>query len=500
MTVSGNLAFQSGALYVVQVNPTTASSTNVSGTASLAGTVAAIFTPGSFLERSYTILTAAGGRSGTFAALATSGLPADFRGELDLSRQYRSAQPHRGTRSRTYAANPPTPPTAPPFNFTVNQINVGHAIDSFFNNGGVLPPAFLPLFGLTGSDLANALTQIDGENPTAAERVAFNLTNEFLGLMLDPFVYGRGGPASGGGAQLGVAPDQQAALPLKAPPPRIYDQRWTVWAAGFGGSGTANGDPVIGSTNVTASTYGFAAGADYHVSPDTVLGFALAGSGTNWNLAQALGTGRSDAFQAGVYGTKYFGPAYLGAAFAFTNNWFTTNRTALGDQLTANFQGQSFGVRVESGYRYAVTPTWGVTPYAAIQAESFHTPTYSETDLTAGGFGLTYNAMSATDTRSELGGRFDALTAWGTLPVQLRARLAWAHDWVSNPALNASFDSLPGTSFTVFGAPIPRDSALASAGAQLFFTPRWSFLAKLDGEFANGSQTYAGSGTLRYTW
>ena len=69
---------------------------------------------------------------------------------------------------------------------------------------------------------------------------------------------------------------------------------------------------------------------------------------------KALGTGRSDAFQAGVYGTTYFGPAYIGAALAFTNNWFTTNRTALGDQLTANFQGQSYGVRLEGGYRYAV--------------------------------------------------------------------------------------------------------------------------------------------------
>ena len=32
------------------------------------------------------------------------------------------------------------------------------------------------------------------------------------------------------------------------------------------------------------------------------------------------------------------------------------------------------------------------TPYAALQAQSFHTPTYSETDLTGDGFGLTYNA------------------------------------------------------------------------------------------------------------
>jgi uncharacterized protein with beta-barrel porin domain len=84
--------------------------------------------------------------------------------------------------------------------------------------------------------------------------------------------------------------------------------------------------------------------------------------------------------------------------------------------------------------------------------------------------------------------------------VLLRAKLAWAHDWVSNPALGASFESLPGTSFTVMGAPVPHDSALASAGAQLWFTPNWSFIAKFDGEFAASAQTYAGSGTLRYSW
>ena len=27
-----------------------------------------------------------------------------------------------------------------------------------------------------------------------------------------------------------------------------------------------------------------------------------------------------------------------------------------------------------------------------------------------------------------------------------------------------------------------------------------SFIAKFDGEFANHSQTYAGTGTIRYTW
>jgi autotransporter-associated beta strand protein len=75
MTVAGNLAFQSAAIYLVQITPSTASSTNVSGSATLAGTVQAAFASGSYATRTYTILSAAGGLGGTtFNALATSNL------------------------------------------------------------------------------------------------------------------------------------------------------------------------------------------------------------------------------------------------------------------------------------------------------------------------------------------------------------------------------------------------------------------------------------------
>ena len=63
------------------------------------------------------------------------------------------------------------------------------------------------------------------------------------------------------------------------------------------------------------------------------------------------------------------------------------------------------------------------------------------------------------------------------------------------------FQALPGTNFIVNGAPIAaRLGARPRRAPSCFITPRWSLLAKFDGEFANGSQTYAGSGTLRYTW
>src|SRR5262249_39900515 len=88
MTVNGNLAFQSGAIYVVQVNPAAASSANVSagGAATLAGTVQAAFASGIYITRNNPILPAAGGLNGTtFNPLTTSNLPAGFTAALSYS-------------------------------------------------------------------------------------------------------------------------------------------------------------------------------------------------------------------------------------------------------------------------------------------------------------------------------------------------------------------------------------------------------------------------------
>jgi outer membrane autotransporter protein len=273
-----------------------------------------------------------------------------------------------------------------------------------------------------------------------------------------------------------------------------------VWAAGFGGTNTTDGNAAVGSHDVTARIYGGAAGVDYRVNPDMLIGFALAGAGTNWGLSDGLGSGKSDAFQAGIYGKTHFGAAYVNAAVAFANHWMSTDRYAMGDHLTADFDAFSFGGRIEAGYHYGL-PVLTVTPYAALQAQTFHTPSYSETDQTAGGFGLNYNSANASDTRSELGARFSKAAAVSNDALLiLRARLAWAHDWISNPALTAAFQVLPGSSFIVNGAAPPENSALVTAGAELRLTNGVSLLAKFDGDFGSGSQTYAGTGTLRYTW
>jgi autotransporter-associated beta strand protein len=194
MTVAGDLTIQRNAFYVVQVNPLTASRTNVSGTASLDGTVAAVFFPGLYLARSYTILTADNRRTGRFEDLETFGLPRNFRARLD----YFNNTVELNLRAQligdnVFAAQPivlppipglpsiPEDPSAPPLPpFTVTQLSVGRAIDNFFNNGGALPPAFVSLYGLSASNLTAALDQLSGEAATGAQKVGFQMESQFL--------------------------------------------------------------------------------------------------------------------------------------------------------------------------------------------------------------------------------------------------------------------------------------------------------------------------------
>jgi uncharacterized protein with beta-barrel porin domain len=509
MTITNSLAFQPGSIYLINLGPTTASRVdvvNAGGTATLNGAVQGLLAPGSYSTKTTYVILDPPSISGKFTGYSSLNAPG-FTGTLS----YTASDVLLNLNASLGVGN----------GLNINQQNVATTINNFFNNGGTLPANFFPIFGLTGGNLGNALSQLSGEPATGTALVSSQMMTEFLTLMVDSSLAGEGS-----GGALPFAPERASlvsdaaalayASVLKAPaktrPPSLPSPTcgggsgsgcWSAWGSAFGGNSRVNGDPVIGSNTVSAHDGGFAAGVDYRLSPDTLAGFSLAGGDTGWTLAQGLGTGRSDAFLAGGYGRSYLGPIYVIGTLAFADHWFSTNRTAMGDLIRASFNGQSFAGRLEAGDRFAVplgTMLARIAPYGALQGQWFHTDAYAETDLTGGGLGLNFNAQNASDIRGELGARFEEFTVLGGAPLMLRGRLAWAHDWVSNPALGAVFQAPPGAAFTVNGAVPPKDSLLTSAGAELRFSPALSFSANFEGELAAAAQTYAGSGTIRYRW
>jgi uncharacterized protein with beta-barrel porin domain len=510
LNITGGLTFASGSSYAIDIAPGAGNNSKVvlTGAATLGGNGTVEVTPqlGRYTAGTdYQILTTTSALTGTFAGLTVNGNHS-FAANLD----YTTNAPNDVDLDITMSGYSLL--TAPA-GLNQNQQNVLNGINNAILQGDGIPAGFADLGNLSGAALSNALTQLAGQPATGAQTSTFQLLTDFMNLLSDPSSGGGGSP-TGGGAP-GFAPEQEASLPSdiaeayasiltkKPAQQQTFEQRWSAWGSAYGGAAKLDGNPVVGSSDVTASDYGFAAGMDYHATPNSVYGFALAGGGTNWSVAQNLGSGRSDSFQIGVHDTTHWGPFYLSGARAFANHWFTTNRIAVGDQLQATFDGQSYAARGEAGYRYAVPVTGaiiGVTPYAALQVQDFHTPGFSETDLTGGGMGLSFASQNATDTRSELGARFDNVQVVNAMPLVLRARVAWAHDWISNSALGAVFQALPGSNFTVNGAAPPQNSALTTAAAELHINANWTAIAKFDGEFASTAQTYSGTGTLKYSW
>ncbi|MCP3405954.1 S-layer family protein [Bradyrhizobium sp. CCGB01] len=502
MTVSGSLVLDAASTYLVEVTPATSTSGIVSGNANLGGaTLGANFAVGSYVAKQYTILTA-GSITGTFnSTVSTLGLPAGF----STSVSYDATNTHAYLNLVLNFA----PPSG---SLNVNQQNVGNAVVNFFNTTGGIPMAF---GGLTPA----GLTQLSGEVGSAPLQSTFNAMTQFMGVMTDPFVAGRGDPVSAGGTPNAYAEESMAyaatgkgrsasardafAAYTKAPVAPSFEQRWSVWAAGFGGSQQTDGNNALGSNTTTSSLYATAVGADYRLSRDTLLGFALAGGGTNFSVANNLGGGRSDLFQAGAFFRHNAGPAYITGALAYGWQDIVTDRTvtvAGVDRLRAEFKANAYSGRLEGGYRF-VSQGIGLTPYAAAQVTAFDLPAYAEQAISGSNqFALAYGAKSVTDTRSELGLRTDKAFAQNDGIVTLRGRVAWAHDFNSNRAIGATFQTLPGASFVVNGAAMASETALVTASAEKKWLNGWAAAATFEGEFSNVTRSYAGKGVVRYAW
>jgi uncharacterized protein with beta-barrel porin domain len=509
--LTGNLVQTATGRLVVDINTANGASDriNLSGTANLAGALQLQLSNLTFTPWQATVLSAAGGTTNnglTFQASPALQEQLVFPNATDVvvkSAGINFAVPGLGA----------------------NQTALGNALNGAAQSGG-FGGAGAPIFDLLLNGVTTiagynaALTQLTGEAATGSQQTTFDAMNSFMGTMLDPFNRGTTTPGSGAtgyasegdasayasdGRKRTAAERSAYAMFTKAPLAQNYDPRWSVWASGFGGSQSTDGNAATGSTSVTSRIFGVAAGADYIFSPRTVAGFALAGGGTNFSLANNLGTGRSDLFQAGAFVRHTVGAAYISGALAYGWQDITTDRTvtlAGIDHLQARFNANTFSGRIEGGYRF-VSP-WmgiGITPYAAGQFTTFDLPAYAEQAIVGtNNFALAFGAKSVTDPRTELGIRTDKSYAMVDGVVTLRGRLAWAHDYDPNRSIGATFQALPGASFVVNGTAQASDSALVTASIEKRWLNGWSAAATFEGEFSDVTTSYAGKGTVRYTW
>ena len=500
LTVNGNLVFAAASLYMVELQGNTADRTNASGTATLAGTVGLSHLGGK-LARSYTILSAAAGRTGTFDSLVPVNLPAFITASLAYTQT--DVQLNLESRIRRIAG------------LTRNHAAVAAALDKAFDRGGSL----FHLSGLAPSQIPAALDMLSGEGVSGTQETAFGAAGMFTSIMMDQGAFWRSretvdvNGVTFAGEPLQYAPSKRSKTadhPVfkEMAPPAPYQPRWRAWLTGFDGSAKLNGEADIGSADLSHNIGGLAGGLDYQFAPDLLAGFAIGGSSSNFSVRDRITSGHLEGAHFGGYGVKTWGSLYTAGALSFSTFRNDTTRSIVGigptETATGRFGSNLLSGRLEVGAKQ-VFGRFAVTPFAAVQFSQLWQNGFTEGNPVPVGaadpLGLSYGSSSVTSLPTFLGAQFDTRFAFSNgMALSPYTRLSWVHEFKPNRAINPTFIALPGAAFTVDGPRAASDAVRIDAGAKLAIRPNAWLFASFDGEFSNRSQSYAGKGGARISW
>lgn len=485
-TISGVFAQTSTGILSLRVSPTASDSLQVNGAARLNGTLQANFQPG-VLGKSYTLLTASSGYTGTFATLSTQNLPGFLNASLSYGGSAVTLNLSSGFANLSGLGG--------------DQISVGRALDFAFNAGGGLN-AMPALFNLPSSQLPSALSQLSGDSASLSQTAAFAAGAQFTNVM-------SGRAATRRAEELAEAPctAKTDANACDAP-----TTNWAVWANGFAGTQWLNADSVTGAAASQASIAGGAFGADYRFAPNALVGLAVGLSDNTYWMPTNNATGRATGTHVGLYGAYDWAGFYLNAAIAYSRFDGNATRvvTGIGTTETERSSGVSSQLagRVEFGRPFNVSELVGgqvaLTPFVALQPAQLWTPGMSETSSAQSGgggvFGLTYQPQATTSLPSFLGAQVDARTEISGRPLTAWVRASWVHEFLTSRSVTAGFQVLPGTSFTVDGARAASDAARIDMGAKYMLGNQTSLFANGNIELSGRGQSLAGTVGLRFTW
>lgn len=489
---AGHLALYAGSLVSVYVDDEAPSKIEVEGLASLDGDLVANIGAQELQKNRYTVLTA-GDVTGEFNSLTLQTVVKNLiaKGALEAELVYTDTGVYIQFES-DIGGN-----LGEGQSLSRNQSNIADAINTYYNKGGELPLDFVTLFGLSGTGALNALSEMSGEVGASGGAQSIMRANTLLlDQMTDAGLENRQN-----GLMAAAGPGGSVVMPTADVP---SGGGWSAWGSAIGATSDTPGDNRNGSHDTSSNLMGLATGWDMEISPDSRLGFAIGAGVTDWDLDSGLGTGSSNYLSLGAYGAQHFGATYVSAAGSFGWHSMETDRkigTAGSERLEADFNATTLSGRFEVGHRLFAAHEVGLSPYGALQAQAVYMPDYEEEAASGkGSYALSYDSNTATAVRGELGVRLDA--DFGSTPGAARAfgKLAWAHDWMSDPSVNASFLSIPAVGFTVYGAEAPENLALASLGVEAALSEATSFSASFDGEFGQDYSSLAGTLALRVSW
>ncbi|AQT64639.1 autotransporter outer membrane beta-barrel domain-containing protein [Serratia marcescens] len=438
LNVAGNVSFEPGSRYAVEVGPNGQSDRiQSSGSATIGGGEVAVTLENSpnlltqsevrsLLGQQYNILSAQQGVSGQFDAVAPNYL---FLG-TGLSYQPTGVTLSVGRNGTSFASVAQTP----------NERAVAAAADALAAGN----PVYESLLGSgTAGEARQAFRQLSGQ---IHADIASALVND--SRYLREALNGRLRQAEGLASSSAIKADEGGA-----------------WAQLLGAWDHASGD--ANATGYQASTYGVLVGLDSAAADDWRLGVAT--GYTRTSLHGGYGSkADSDNYHLAAYGDKQFGALALRGGAGYTWHRIDTRRSVnygmQSDRDTAKYSARTEQLFAEAGY--SVQGEWlNLEPFVNLAYVNFENNGIAE----SGGAAALRGDKQHTDaTVSTLGLRAD--TEWqvsaGTT-VALRSELGWQHQYGGlerGTGLRFNGGNAP---FVVDSVPVSRDGMVLKAGAEV---------------------------------
>ena len=428
---------------MVDFDNNTHSQLKVNGTASLAGTVN-VTTVGTAPNLStVTLLTADGGRTGTFDAVT------DNYAYLDAALSYTATTVDLTlTRNDVILSDVAR---------TANQKAVAKSLDGTPNTN----PLVQQILGLSEGGARAAFDRLSGE---AIASMKGSMTQDASRVGLTIFTR-----INQAFDESGSTPPPGVAIATHGAPDGLGGDAYTLWMRAYGS---------IGSANATANTSGLdraAGGAMF--GADTRLGMARLGAFVGYQSSDyevnALGSSsQADSYQVGAYAGTKLGGFHLSGGAAYTWHDIDTTRNVviggLSERLTGSTSAgtaQAFG---EIGYAFRLQGqgNWlQLEPFAGLAHVSTSLDGYAES---GGASALTVSSSTNDVTFTTLGIRTSsefALSGEGRL-ARVSAMAGWRHGF-GDLTPTSTNQLAGGAAFTVEGAPIAEDVAVLGAGVSL---------------------------------
>ncbi|MFG1374919.1 autotransporter domain-containing protein, partial [Xanthobacter oligotrophicus] len=481
LTVKGDVAFNSGSVYRVDVTAggahdlidATGAVALSSGASVAVNAGAAVFLPGT----AYAIITTSGTVTGAFGSL-TGDLPSSTYIFLDPGLSYDTHNVYLGLIYNDVAFAT--------FARTPNEAGAANAAQTL-GDGNPIYEAILTL--PKGTTPGAAFAALSGEAYASASTVIVQQSSyvrDAVGARLIQAL------TPEGAAPLGYA------MPVKAPATAHLGAGLTptLWALGYGGWGETNGNTNAASVSNTIG--GFLIGADVAVSETARAGLFGGYGRSNFDVADRASSGSIDTYDMGLYGAAQFGR--LAARGALTYGWHdvSLDRTVafpgFYEALSGGYSSGSFQAFGELAYGLTFG-TVDVEPFAGLAYVNLDGASLTET---GGAAALGVSTASFETTYSTLGMRL--ATSIGVLgrPLTPSMTLAWQHAFGdTTPYANMLFAG-GTTPFQVAGAPIAQDALLVGAGLGYAASEFATLSVKYNGQIASGASQNAFS--AEFAW